>query len=163
MLANEGFANLRDLTLRGLCATEEMMQTFLEEYPHLRRITLHGIDLASGSWEHIFAKLSQMKELKLLRLSCLTTPGNDLVNLEPRDRKLDTLDRETYDDWYHHRGLNMKLWHTREIDEEELRRGLAFRRTPGGGITTLPVSAGEAHERLMNHITEFGPPTLVPP
>jgi hypothetical protein len=156
ILAKEDFPKLTDLTLRGMWTSMEAMQAVLNKHPLLRVLGLQGISLTSGWWIPIFATLSQMTDLKLVRLSGLQTLAKCLVNLEPRDRELNGSDENTHKDWFPI-SHELKLWHTRDIGEEELRKGLGFRPTPGGDFTA--IGGSQYQRRFESHLIEYGPPT----
>jgi hypothetical protein len=154
-LAHYDFPRLQHLALCGLCASDVTLQTLVEKLLLLHILELRSVLLTRNSWEPVFAVLSQKKSLKRVALEGLLTPSRLLVNLEPLDRKLDAEDPKTFTQWIPH-GPYMKLWHTREIEEEELRKGLAFRRI----FSRISGSMADfqPHERFLNYLREYGPP-----
>jgi len=124
---------LRELRLLGVLATQEALQEFiLRHAATLQVLSLENVVLISGSWEPIFATLSQQTtSLTSLRLSLLGVGEHRIgVNLEPVDRDLDDKD-ESIRHGVYNLGRDLNFWHERCIEEDEIRKGLRFRPVHG--------------------------------
>jgi hypothetical protein len=122
------YPRLRELRLLGVFSTEEALkELILRHAATLQVLSFENVVLTTGSWDPIFATISQQaKSLVSLRLSLLGVGENRTgVNLEPVDRDLDAYEEGVR---YDVSSLGVEnFWHTRCIDVEEIRKGLRFR------------------------------------
>jgi hypothetical protein len=89
---NWHFPHLKELRLLGTCSTQEALQELiLRHAATLQVLSFENVVVTNGSWEPIFATLSQQAtSLVSLRLSLLGVGENRVgVNLEPVDRVSD--------------------------------------------------------------------------
>lgn len=85
---NWRFPHLKELRLLGVCSSQEDLQELITRHAAtLQVLSLENLVLTSGSWEPIFATLSQQAtSLVSLRLALLGVgEGRIGVNLEPAD------------------------------------------------------------------------------
>jgi hypothetical protein len=165
------FSNLASLTLQGVPVAAETMIKCLDEHPCLESLSLRYIFLTSGTWAQVFKRFTESPPyLKSAHLSNLMQFGNDqfgwvVVNLvDSPHRRSSTgagdgdvwggFERPAPQDGFYEVAPGILLWHTRVIDEEELRRGIDFYRERGFGSG---MASGDQHIWSSRRMSDFGP------
>lgn len=140
-------SQLEVCSIAGFPATEEALLQFLQKHTAIKDLTLREIHLQSGSWDPIFAFLSEeMPQLERLHLSNLfgvhEVNGKTQLNLCPTWTWACCADQWSYP------GLGV---HTRTFGASDLKKGLTFR-PPQPGSYSSPWRS-EWHKRRGQ---EFG-------
>ncbi|KAH8881484.1 hypothetical protein GQ53DRAFT_832356 [Thozetella sp. PMI_491] len=132
---------LRRLSLRGLCVTQDSLLQLLLSHRKLSKVEFRHVFLVQGTWAYIFGRLAEMPAVKRVQLSGiweLSSQTDDntleqrsirLINLDPVDR---LQGRQDNGQWRSYPCSNGSVIHTNEFSRDDLLKGLNFRPKPTG-------------------------------
>lgn len=158
LLRRASFPRLKSLSLEGFPANQGLLMDIMSTCPQIESLRLRNMFLANGLWDSVLRPAREATGLKHLHLSSLWYYRHDgtfqCLNLEPRKNTVTSRDRHRLYARYSSDLSN--AWHTKEYDEEELRRGFDFHPLHAG---PMPMANGADYFWRVRLEEDFGPPS----